>query len=119
MINFLLYTHEVRDFQLFVATADDVRRNVELKYELPEKVYTAPNDHIYGNGEAKVDYCQRFKLQPNTYIFALGIKLIKNDLNDRDVKFLMKIGSVSECTIKELKSEHKTEWFCVKNKYFK
>ena len=112
MLNLLLYTHEFRAFQLFVTTADDDRRPVKLNYELPDRSYTNSRPK---NGQAKIEYYQRFKLQPKAYNFSFWIRLFEDDLKDGDVKLLMKIGSVSECKIEELKCEQKPYWTYLKN----
>ena len=91
--------------KLYVESADDERQNVELNYELPEHTYCDTRGCDHGKVEAKIEYYQRFKLQPNTYIFKLGIELSKDDLKDSHVEFLIKIGSVSKCAIEDLKCE--------------
>ena len=108
MVNFSSYTHKNAILYLIVTTADEEKRKVKLKYELPNRVDMGPDDHIYGKGEAKVDYYQRFKLQPNDYIFSLKIRLLEASLKDSHVEFLMKIGSVLECTFENLLTEDET-----------
>ena len=91
--------------KLFVKSAYDEERNVELNYELPDRLYCDTRGCEYRKVEAKTEYYQRFKLQPHTYIFKLGIKFSKDELKDSHVEFLMKLGSVSKCTIEELTCE--------------
>ena len=82
-----------------------MRQIVELNYELPDYAYVVPRDYKNRKGEVTADYYQRFELQPNTYIFCLGIKLSEHGLKDSRVKFRMKVGSTSECKIEEIKHE--------------
>ena len=111
MINLFSYSHTFKEFKLVVKkeTKDGKKQIIKLKYELPNVLYprvssgTARRDH---NGEVKQEYFQRFKLQPNTYIFSTTMKSVKEDHNllcVKTVNFQLKIGCVSECTFEELK----------------
>ena len=104
MINFFLYSHALRHVDLFVTTNDGKRKYVSLKYELPN---TWSND----KNNTTCKYFQRFKLKPNTYVFSLDFKLANDDLT-KEVSFLMKIGSVSKCTFKELHSKPRRIGMC-------
>ena len=50
-------------------------------------------------------YYQKFKLQPNKYIFQFEFLLKKTKVENVD--FLLKIGSVSKCSFEEFKEEEK------------
>ena len=90
--------------KLSVKAADDERQNVEVNYELPDRAYCVESlGNTNRKGEVKTEYYQRFKLQPNSYVFSLCIMLSENNLKDSHVEFLMKVGSTSECTIEEIK----------------
>ena len=103
MINTYSYSNNVLGMKLFVKYAYDDRQNVELNYELPDFAHLRPHGYICRKGEAKTEYYQKFMLKPNSYIFSLWIMLDEDDdLNDSDVKVLIKVGSVSECTMEEL-----------------
>ena len=105
MINFFCYSNVRYNLKLIVKTDDNERRNVELKYELPEKVYLSSNDRNLNKGEPKSQQFQKFKLQPNAYVFSLRLTL-QEKLKEEDVNFLLKIGSVSECRFQELTNEN-------------
>ena len=106
VMNLFSYTQKFLTKKLFVKSDYNERRNVEINCELPNKVYIAPHDRILRKGEPKTEYYKRFKLQPNTYIFKLVIQLSKDDLKDSHIAFMMKIGSVLECTFKKLKCDN-------------
>ena len=100
MINLFSYTHKVKQFSLSVYTVKNEKQNVTLKDEIPKlKLY---NENQM-KGEAKSQCYRRFKLQPNMYIFNFETKFIK--MNANYVCLLLKIGSVSECVFKEIKTE--------------
>ena len=101
MINFLSHTHKIRKCEILVSTADGEREKVQLDYELPKRRFTRPDDNLM-RGDVKTEYCQRFNLKPNTYMFIMRIKPYQNDFEDHDVSFLMKVGSVSKCTMEEV-----------------
>ena len=105
MINFFSYSHLLDCIQLVVTTADNERRDVKLNYELPNKLYRVSNSPRH-KGEAKHEYFQKFKLQPNNYVFNFQFTVFKNCLEDETINFLLKIGSVSECTFEELECEN-------------
>ena len=52
---------------------------------------------------AKGEYYQRFDLKPNKYIFQLEALFEKSNLDE--LEFLLKIGSVSECSFEEVVEE--------------
>ena len=99
MINLFSYSHELDKCELCVNTCDEEKQKVELDKVLPDIIHT---DSEVQTGEAKTEYFQRFKLKPKTYIFSLNIKL-EEELNEKKVNFLMKIGSDSECKFEEYK----------------
>ena len=101
MINLFSYVNEIKELELVITTTDSERRKIEINPELPLKGYSVVNPT---NGEVNQEYYQRFELQPNSYIFTLKLQF-KEGLNINDGKFLMKIGSVAECTFEELKDE--------------
>ena len=105
MINIYLFSHKAENFTLIVYTADNNKQNVKFN----DKVSLLnPNKEQRKNGEAKSLYIQRFKLQPNKYIFHFEAKLKKQ--NTENVDFLLKIGSVSECSFEEIVEENKNCW---------
>ena len=65
------------------------------------------------DGEAKSLYFQRIKLQPNQYTFQFKAKIKKTDT--KNVDLMLKIGSVSECSFKEVVEESKNWWQLLKN----
>ena len=106
MINFFSYTHEFDTWHFEIRTDDEEREIVELNYELPHMF-----NSFYGSyrqhGEIKSQLYQRFKLEPNTYVFSLCVEPICEGVIEEEVSILMKIGSVSECTFEELNTKNK------------
>ena len=101
-INIFSYSHRVEKFTLNVFTADKEKQNVEFNGEVPRPHLYNPNQK---NGNAKSIYYQSFKLQPNQYIFKFEIEFQK--INTKVFDLMMKIGSVSECSFKEIVEENK------------
>ena len=101
MINVFVYSHKLKQTKLFVTTADDEKLSVKLNYELPNHGYC--NSEVR-TGEAKTEYFQRFRLEPNTYVFNLYF-MFKDDLNEDALKFLFKVGSTLECRLEKLINE--------------
>ena len=95
MINVFLFSHKAKKFKLSVYTAD--KQNVEVNKEMPLRYFH--NDDHRTNGEAKSLYFQRFKLQPNQYVFLLETEL--KTKSARNVDLMLKIGSASECSFEE------------------
>ena len=104
MINFFSYSHALSRFKFYVTTVDDQKQRIKLKYQLPERFYPNSLKPWLNKGEAKTEYFQRFVLQPDTYVFSLRLQLSKEDLNEKQVNFLLKVGSVSECKFEVIKS---------------
>ena len=111
IVNFFSYSHLLRNLDLILTTTNDKKLNVNLNYELPQKWYINNSCSRQNIGEAKLEYFQKFKLQPNTYVFSLEFRLSKQDEynihnitlpNKEELNFLLKIGSVSKCTFEEL-----------------
>ena len=105
MINLFSYSHALDYFNLIVTTADDKRKRVKLKYELPNTSYC-------NKKESTSKYYQRFELKPNTYVCSLEFRLSKDRSRKEELYLLMKIGSVSKCTFKELHLKAKQFEFC-------
>ena len=96
MVNLFLYSHEIRDYDLIVKTADK-RKNVKIEFELPGDM------HGYKStlkGHPKTVVYQKFKLRPNNYVLSLKLKV--TNLKNKKVNFLLKVGCVSKCIFEEL-----------------
>ena len=102
MTNIFSFSHEAEDFTLNVCTADDKKQNVKFIDEVPQPILYNEN-LVYG--EAKSIYFQRFKLQPNQYIFEF--ETVFRKINNENADLLLKIGSVSECSFEEVVEEIK------------
>ena len=101
MVILFSYSHVFDNFNLCVNTCSEEKKILELNFELPERVYTRSETKT---GEAKTEYFQRFKLEPDTYVFSWNIKL-EEELNDDKLNYfniLTKFGSTSECTFEKL-----------------
>ena len=96
MINLFLYSHLLDECTLFVKTCE--KQKVKLNLELPAKLYINSNPN---KGEAKTEYFQRFKLEPNSYIISLKMKLAEQ-INGNQLNILMKVGSTSKCRFETL-----------------
>ena len=109
MINFFSYSHKLYDFEFFVTAVDNNKRFVEPDYELPCRHWS---DWRFQKGYPKTEYFQKFKLQPNTYLFSVNFKLSNDDLNEEEVNFLMKVASNSEFRFEDLHSKAKQTKTC-------
>ena len=105
MINLFLFNDKTKNRKFCVFTADTKRRKIKLNHELIKQSFYQPNPR---KGEAKVKFYQKFKLQPNKYIFQF--ELLFKKVNPEEINLLLKIGSVSECTFEEITNEDKTWW---------
>ena len=112
MVNFFSYSHELRNLDLIVTTADERKQNVKLNNELPSLFHFTSSCPRHNKGERELELFQRFKLQPNTYVFSLEFRSSKQDSNKEELNFLMKICSISKCTFKELHLKPKQVGIC-------
>ena len=101
MINFSLYSHVLRSFNLKV-TPFYKKNKFKLICELPPVLHRYTDSSRHNKGETKLDFFPKFKLQPNIYIFSLEFRLAKQDCIKEELNLLMKIGSVAECTFEKL-----------------
>ena len=88
MINFFCYSHLLQNLKLIVQTAADQRKNVELNYELPHRKhnFVTKSSRQRNKGEPILEYFQKFKLQPNTYVFSLKLHIYGVDLKENHVR---------------------------------
>ena len=96
LINLFLFSHRAADFKFNIYTTDVERKKVKTNYEIPQPFFY---NEFQNNGE----FYQRFDLKPNKYIFQFEIQCEKSNLDE--IEFLLKIGSVSECTFEEVVEE--------------
>ena len=88
-------------FDVFID--DNKQQKVEIKNEIPPLLTGYQSKY---EREANTTFYQKFKLQPNKYVFNFEIGFEKT--NAENVDLLLKIGSTSECTFEEIKNENKT-----------
>ena len=100
LINLFLFSHPAAEFRLNIITTDTERQKVETNFELLRSFLLNRNKN---NGVAKGEYYQRFDLKPNNYIFQFEGLIEKSNLDE--LEFLLKIGSVSECSFEEVVEE--------------
>ena len=103
MINLLSFTNKMEGIGFGVFTDNNNQQKVETKNEILPLLAGNPTQM---KGEANSTFYQKFKLQPNKYIFYFIIGLKKTSAVKVDL--LLKIGSTSECTFKEIKNEDRT-----------
>ena len=103
MINLLSFTNNIERIDFFVLTDDKKELKCKLKKEIPPLLISYKSQK---EGKAKTTYYQKFMLQPNKYIFNFEIYFEKTSVEKVDL--LLKIGSTSECTFKEIKNEDRT-----------
>ena len=96
----LLFSHRAKNFKFNIFTTDTERQKVETNGKIPRPAY---NTEFQNNGVAKFEYHQRFDLKPNKYIFQFEGLFEKSNLDE--LEFLLKIGSVSECSFEEVVEE--------------
>ena len=105
MINIFFFSHKPKTIKLKVYSADNKKQNVKSNVVVSRLLLNYKNRV---NGQAKSFFVQSFKLQPNKYIFQFEAKLKKQ--NTENVDFLLKIGSISECSFEEIVEENKNCW---------
>ena len=104
MINLSVFTYTSENVSFSVFTNDKDRQKIDVNFEILHPAINYNPEQKYG--EAKTSFFQRFKLQPNTYIFQF--ELLFNIVNAEEVDLLLEIGSVTECTFKEFINEAET-----------
>ena len=112
MINIFLFSHIAEELILNVYTADNEKQNVKFNGEVSRPLLHYENRV---HGQAKSFYIQSFKLQPNKYTFQFEAKFKKT--NYKNVDIMLKIGSASDCSFKEIVEESKSWWQCTKKIY--
>ena len=100
MINIFFFSHKPKTIKLKVYSADNKKQNVKSNVVVSRLLLNYKNRV---NGQAKSFFVQSFKLQPNKYIFQFEAKFRK--ISTKNVDLLLKIGSVSECSFKEVVEE--------------
>ena len=113
MINLLSFTNQMEELDFCVFTDDNKEQEIELNNEIPTPLTSCQTEN---EGEANTTFYQKFKLQPNKYVFNFEIGFEKT--NAENVDLLLKIGSTSECTFEEIKNEDKTRSKRVKDHIF-
>ena len=96
MINVSIFTLNLMSVDFGVFTDDTEKREIKVKYELPFGFIPNLNKQ---KGEAKTIVYQKFKLQPNKYIFRLA--LFYKEIRVEKAELLFKIGSTSDCNFEE------------------
>ena len=96
MIDLSIFTLIPEDVNISVFTDDSKKRAINFNCELPTKFFPIPNKQ---KGEAKTIFYQKFKLQPNKYVFRF--KLFFKEISVEKVDLLFKIGSTSDCIFEE------------------
>ena len=81
---------------------DGAMKQIKLKNELHDNTFCNSGNC---NGNMKGESYQRFVLKPNKYIFCVLFQF-KESINLKEVDFLMRIGSTSECKFEKLKKEN-------------
>ena len=103
MINLLSFTNNIEELDFCVFTDDNKEQEVELNNEIPPLLISCQTEN---EGEANTTSYQKFKIQPNKYVFSFEISF--EETSAKKVDLLLKIGSTSECTFEEIKNEEKT-----------
>ena len=103
MINLLSFDKEMVGICFDVFTDDNKQQKVELNNEIPPLLTDYQSENVE---EENNTFYHKFKLQPNKYVFDFKIGFEKT--NAENVDLLLKIGSTSECTFKEIKNEDRT-----------
>ena len=96
LINLSIFTLKLKQVRFGVFTDDSEKREIEVKHELTSEYMHNLNKQ---KGEAKFFSYQKFKLQPNKYIFRFA--LLFKEISVEKVDLLFKIGSMSECTFEK------------------
>ena len=96
MINLSIFTLNPKEVRFGVFTDDSEKRVVKVKYDLPPDFIYTLNEQ---KGQAKFFSYQKFKLQPNKFIFLFEL-LFKEISVEKDY-ILFKTGSMSDCTFEE------------------
>ena len=105
MVNFFLYSHKVENVGFKLTTED--KKKADTHFELPE-VFTTDNFSRLKKGDYLTQYFQRFELKAGKYEFCIIIELSNEQLKkSAKADFLLKIGSTSECSFKELSDKTK------------
>ena len=106
MVNLFSYSYALDSVNMEVKLADGENSNVETNREWPDEAYLSRDLSEDNEGEITEEYYQRFKLQPNAYIFSFELVILKftepyflyNKGYREGTIFPIKISSVSNCT---------------------
>ena len=102
MINFLSFTNKMERINFCVFTDDNKDGKIELNNEIPPLLIDYKSQK---EGQAKTTSYQKFRLQPNKYVFDFEMFFEKTSAEKVDV--LLKIGSAFEFTFEEIINEDK------------
>ena len=113
IVNLISYEYALLEsVKAKVAVAEEKETKTEIDHELPHTILFS-NTHEDNDGELAQLYCQRFKLQPNTYTVSIELdfieeakKYLKCYEEFREATyFLLKMSSVAECTFEQANCE--------------